>query len=269
MNGKFSDGHYRYLCRLKRQNATVNLIRAFILIFTVFLWQTAADKGWINSVITSSPTKIAGTVAGMIKDGSIFRHIAVTLFETITGFTLATILGILTGSFLWAFPSAAKVTDPYLVVLNALPKVALGPLIILWAGAGTKAIIIMTLSISLISTVISVYSGLTSVSGETITLMRSFNADRLQILKFALLPASCRSIIGALKINVSLSWVGVIMGEFLVSKAGIGYLIMYGSQVFNLDLVMSGIIILCILAGGMYLLVNLFEKWAEKKGWLT
>ncbi|MBR6801333.1 MAG: ABC transporter permease [Eubacteriaceae bacterium] len=264
---KYSDEHILYLRELKRKNIAINLIRISLLVAIIILWQIAADMKWINSVITSSPKEIILTIHSLISDKTLFRHIGYTLFETLTGFSLATLFGIILGSALWAFPVASRVMDPYLVVLNALPKVALGPLIIVWAGAGMEAIIIMTLSISLISTVISVYSGLRSVNEETILLMRSFGANQLQMLKYALLPASCQSIIGALKINVSLSWVGVIMGEFLVSKAGIGYLIMYGSQVFNLDLVMAGIIILCILAGGMYLMVSLFEGWTKKKGW--
>ncbi len=268
MNGIYSKEHLDYLGKLKKKNIAITAIRLSVLIVFILLWQISADKGWINEVITSSPEEIVKTTLGLAGDGTLCRHIAITILETVAGFTIASLSGIMLAMLLWAMPDLERVMDPYLVVLNALPKVALGPLIIVWAGAGVEAIIIMTLSISLISTVISVYSGLTSVDEETILLMRSFGADKLQILRYALFPASCRSIIGSLKINVSLSWVGVIMGEFLVSKAGIGYLIMYGSQVFNLDLVMSGIIILCVLAGGMYLLVNYFEKWAEKKGWI-
>lgn len=269
MTEKYSAEHIGYLKKINRKNTAITLVRILILSFLTALWQILADFGLINSVITSSPKEILSTIISLLSDGTLFMHMAYTLTETVIGFSLATIFGVMIATALWAMPDMARVMDPYLVVLNALPKVALGPLIIVWAGAGVKAIIIMTLSISLISTVISVYSGLKSVNEETLLLMHSFNATKIQILRYALLPASCQSIIGALKINVSLSWVGVIMGEFLVSKAGIGYLIMYGSQVFNLDLVMAGIIILCVLAGGMYLFVNAFEKWTVKKGWIS
>ncbi len=271
MNEKYSysDEHCSYLKMISRKQKIISSVRFFILIFILLLWQISADRGWVNEVITSSPKEIISTTAGLIKDKTLFKHIFYTLSESVVGFSLATFFGVVAAMVLWAYPDLCKVMDPYLVVLNALPKVALGPLIIVWAGAGVKSIIIMTLSISLISTIISVYSGLKSVSEETVMLMNSFGATKIQILRYALLPASCLSIIGALKINVSLSWVGVIMGEFLVSKAGIGYLIMYGSQVFNLDLVMAGIIILCILSGGMYLLVSMIEDLAKKKGWIV
>ena len=165
---------------------------------------------------------------------------------------------------LWWSERLAKILDPYLVVLNALPKVALGPVIIVWAGAGMGSILIMTLAISIVATIIGVYSGFMQASEEKIILLRTFNASKMQIFTKAVFPSSIKNIINALKINVGLSWVGVIMGEFLVSKAGLGYLIVYGSQVFNLDLVMAGVVILSVVAGLMYFLVSYLEKKVVK-----
>ena len=175
-------------------------------------------------------------------------------------FYLGTLIGLFIATLMWWSSFFAKVIDPYLTVLNSLPKVALGPIIIIWAGAGMNSIILMALLISVIVTIISVYQGFINTDPIKIKLMKSFKATKSQIYFKLLLPNSLPTIISALKINVSMSLIGVIMGEFLVSKEGIGYLIMYGSQVFNLDLVITGIIILCVVAVLMYYIILYIEK---------
>ncbi len=262
---KPSDEHLEYLKRIKRNKITTLIWQFGILCFLIVLWQIAADKKWINDFITSSPLRIIETIINLLTKGQLFTHLFTTLGESIIGFILGMLIGTVVSVLLWWFPSAAKVCDPYLVVLNALPKIALGPVIIIWAGAGVKSIIIMTLAISLITTIIGIYAGLKSVDEEKLMLMQTFKASKKQTLFKVLLPASYVNILSVLKINVGLSWVGVIMGEFLVSKAGLGYLIMYGSQVFNLDLVMAGVIILALCAAAMYLMISSLEKCILKK----
>lgn len=262
--GRSAD-HLAYIKKYRAGRRRILLLQLSLLVGFLLLWQLAAEYELINTVIFSSPKAIANTFVTLLSDGTLWSHVGITLAETSLGFLLGTLLGTFIAMLLWWFPFWAKVADPYLVVLNALPKVALGPVIIVWAGAGPKSILIMTLAISLIATIIGVYSGFAQIDGEKLTLLRSFGANRAQIMFKLLLPASSESILSALKINVGLSWVGVIMGEFLVSKAGIGYLIMYGSQVFNLNLVMTGIIILCVAAALMYLCVGLLEKRMKDK----
>ena len=196
---------------------------------------------------------------------NLYNHIWITFYETIISFSIGTILGILIATILWWNEKIAKIIDPYLTVINSLPKVALGPIIIIWCGAGMKSIIFMALLISLIITIINVYQGFISVDKVKIKLMKSFGANKFQIYTKLLLPGTFSNIISTLKINISMSLIGVIMGEFLVSKEGIGYLIMYGSQVFNLNLVMSGIVILMIFSYILYLIVNSLEKILVKK----
>jgi NitT/TauT family transport system permease protein len=179
-------------------------------------------------------------------------------------FTLATLIGVLVAVMLWWSKTLSEVIEPYLIVLNSLPKIALGPLIIIWVGGGRGAIITMALLISVVITIISAFTGFTSVEKEKIDLLRSMGANKLQILFKLILPQNIPNIISILKINVGLSWVGTIMGEYLVSKEGIGYLLVYGSQVFKLDLVMASTILLCILATLMYLIVALCEKLTKK-----
>ena len=192
-------------------------------------------------------------------------HIGVTIYETIISFSLGTLIGTVIATILWWNNTIAKILDPYLTILNSLPKVAMGPIIIIWVGAGIKSIILMALLISTIITIINVYQGFIETDPLKIKLMKSFKATKLQLYTKLIIPSSLSNIISALKINVSMSLIGVIMGELLVSKEGLGYLINYGSQVFNLNLVMTGIIILAIVSSIMYYSVVLFERFVTKK----
>lgn len=187
-------------------------------------------------------------------------HIGVTLYETVLGFVLGTAAGTLIAIMLWWSPAINRVLDPYLVVLNALPKIALGPILIVWFGAGITSIIVMALLISFVVTIMSVLAGFNEITGEKQLLMKTLGASKLQIFTMVVLPASLPTIMNALKISVGMSWVGVIVGEYLVSKAGLGYLIVYGGQVFKLDLVMASIVVLCLLAALMYYGVAYMEK---------
>ncbi|MBC2724670.1 MAG: ABC transporter permease, partial [Desulfosporosinus sp.] len=199
-------------------------------------------------------------MVNLYQDGMLFHHIGITCLEAFVGFVLGTLVGTLIAIMLWWSEFLCKVLEPYLVVLNSLPKIALGPIFIVWIGAGPAAIIVMTLAISLIVTVLEVLNGFLTTDQEKIKLVQTFGGTKFQVLTKVLLPASYPTIINALKINVGLSWVGVIVGEFLVSKAGLGYLIVYGGQVFKLDLVMTSVIILGVAATVMYQGVVYLEK---------
>ncbi len=261
----YSLEHIKFLKKLKREKLIVTISQLAIFIFFLIIWQVLADLNIINTFIFSSPKKIFETIVGLYKNKNLFSHIWVTVYETIISFSVATILGTFIASLLWWRKRIQKIIEPYLTILNSLPKVALGPMIIIWFGAGIKSIIFMALLISLIITIINVYEGFNSVNANKIKLMKSLGASKYQLFFKLILPNSLNTIISALKINVSMSLIGVIMGEFLVSKKGIGYLILYGSQVFNLSLVISGIFILCIVAAIMYYIVSFIEKRVLKK----
>ena len=264
-NVKISDEHQDYLKKRKNYQLMLTTTRISILIFFIVLWELAAIMGWIDPFLTSSPSRIIKSLISFYNEGILFKHIAITCFETIVGFVLGTLIGTIIAMLLWWSDFISKVFDPYLVVLNALPKVALGPIIIFWAGNGMTSIIVMALLISIIVTVISVLSGFKSVDEDKIKLLKTFGASKLQILKHLIFPASVPTFISALKINVGLSWVGVIMGEFLVAKDGLGFLIVYGGQIAQLDMVMMAIIILSILAFLMYVAVAAYEKKIIRK----
>ena len=200
-----------------------------------------------------------------MKDGSLTTHTLITLKETVLSFIIATAAGTLIAVLLWWFETLRNILEPYIVVLNSLPKIALGPIIIIWVGAGEKAIVAMGVLISIIITIMSMEGAFLETDKEKILLLKSMGAKKYQILFKLILPASLPNFISVLKINVGMAWVGTIMGEYLVSKAGLGYLIVYGGQVFKLDLVMASTVILCLLAGLMYFAIVLAEKIFIKK----
>ena len=259
-----SNEHIKYLKKIKKNIFLIRLTQIFIFVLFIIIWQLLANYKIINTFIFSSPLDVLKCIVQLIKANDFFGHIFITIYETIISFLIATILGIFIATLMWWNKFFAKVIDPYLTIINSLPKIALGPIIIIWAGANMNSIIFMALLISLVITIISLYQGFIETDPNKIKLMQTFKASKSQIFFKLILPNSFSNIISVLKINVSMSLIGVIMGEFLVSKKGIGYLIMYGSQVFNLDLVITGIIILAIVAAIMYYIILYFEKKLAK-----
>lgn len=256
-----SPEHQAYVKKVQRRKFAVLSTQIIILLSFLVLWEVLARLKIIDSFIASQPTRVIKTIINLYKEGELFKHIEVTCVETIIGFIAGTVFGTLIAILLWWSEFLARVSEPYLVVLNSLPKIALGPIFIVWFGAGYTAIIVVALSISLIVTILEVLNGFLAVDEDKVKLAKTFGATRFQILTKVVLPANIPAIINALKINVGLSWVGVIVGEFLVSKAGLGYLIVYGGQIFKLDLVMASVIILAIASALMYQAVVYIEKF--------
>lgn len=262
-NDKISKERKEYLKKVKREKSLVLIMQISILLALLILWEILANLNIIDSFITSKPSRILQTFMNL-SSNDLIKHVCVTVYETIIGFLGGTILGTIIAIILWWSNFLEKVLEPYLVVLNSLPKVALGPIIILWVGAGTPAIIVMAMAISLVVTILEILNGFTKTDKDLIKMAKTFNSTRFQILTKIIIPANIGTFINSLKVNIGLSLVGVISGEFLVSKAGLGYLIVYGGQVFKLDLVMTSVIILGIVAGIMYGLVILLEKFILK-----
>ena len=259
-----SEEHRLYLKKAKIRKLVIRITQLGVLILLLGLWELSAYLEWADPFITSSPSRVAKSIASLYSSGELFTHSFASLWETVVSFLLSTALGTLIAVALWWNDFLRRVTEPYVVVLNSLPKIALGPLIIIWVGAGKAAIITMALMISLIITVISALQGFNSVDSEKIDLLRSMGANKRQIFLKLVLPQNIPNILSILKINVGLSWVGTIMGEYLVSREGLGYLLVYGGQVFRLDLVMASTVILSVLATVMYLAVQLLEKIVSK-----
>jgi NitT/TauT family transport system permease protein len=260
LNNDISLLHKKYLAELKREKRIVHLYQ--ILIFIVFFsgWEIASRNAWIDPLIFSSPSKIWTLFITKVNDGTLLSNLSVTLFETVLGFILGTLLGTILAAMLWWSPRLSNILDPYLVIFNAMPKVALGPILIVALGPGYFSIIAMGAIISVIVTTIVVYTSFKEVDSDYLKVLQTFGANRQQCFKHTVLPASFPTIISTLKVNVGLSWVGVIVGEFLVSSKGLGYLIIYGFQVFNFTLVLLSLLLIALLATIMYQGVEYLER---------
>lgn len=258
-----SEERKKYLKKVKKKKIAIIFTQVLILAVFIATWEICANANIIDSFITSKPSRIFNTFMNLSQNG-LLEHIGVTCFETIIGFLSGTLLGIIVAIILWWSSFLSKVSEPFLVILNSLPKVALGPVIIIWVGAGMPAIIVMALSISLIVTILEILNGFLNTDKEKIKMVKTFGANKFQVLTKIIIPANISTFINSLKVNIGLSLVGVISGEFLVSKAGLGYLIVYGGQVFQLDLVMTSVIILSLVAAIMYESVVLLEKLITK-----
>ena len=259
-----SKEHKQFIKKQKVKRIVVFSLQLILLFTLLIIWQLCADKNIINSFISSSPKRVLDTIISLHNQHNLYQHILVTLYETVIGFSLSLFLGLFLASLFWWFETLFKILEPYLTVINSLPKVALGPIMLIWCGANVKTIILMAILISFIVVFTTMYQGFVNIDENQIKLIKSFGGSKWQVFKYLILPGSYNTILSTLKLNISMCLIGVIMGEFLVSKEGIGYLIMYGSQIFNLDLVITGIVILSIVATILYVAICFLEKKIRK-----
>ena len=255
-----SKAQLQYLRTKKHEKILIWFFRVAIFLAFLILWETAADRGWIDSFIFCSPSIIAGTFYDMCLNQSLFTHIGITLWETIASFFFVVLFGLGIAVLLWIFPKLSKILEPYLVVLNSLPKSALAPLLIVWLGANQKTIIVAGISVAIFGSIINLYTGFHEIDKDKIKLIATLGGTKLDTLLKVVLPSSIPLILSVMKVNIGLCLVGVIIGEFIGARQGLAYLIIYGSQVFKLSWVLMSIVILCIIAMALYSLINLAER---------
>lgn len=260
-----SSAQLHYLKKKRIHRHIVSFSRTAILILFLLTWEFTANAGIIDSFIFSSPTKIVRCFWGMVLDKSIFLHIGITLYETIVSFLLVIFVSLLAAVLLWFSRKLSEILDPYLVVLNSLPKSALAPLLIVWLGATQTTIIVAGMSVAVFGSILSLYTSFKEVDQEKIKLIYTLHGNKFHALTKVVIPSSIPSLINIMKVNIGLCLVGVIIGEFLAARNGLGYLIIYSSQVFKLDWLLMSIVLLCIMAMALYTLINLLERWYQKR----
>lgn len=254
-----------YLDGIRREKIRVNCARVLILVVFIAVWEVCAQSGIINDFIFSSPSRIMKCFVSMCADGSLFRHVWVTLYETFISFFLVIGIGLTAAVLMWLSRSFSQIIEPYIVVLNSLPKSALAPILIVWLGNNIRTIIISAISVAVFGTILTLYTGFMEMDADKIKLIKTLGGTRFHVLTKVLIPGNLAVILNTMKVNMGLSLVGVIIGEFLAANEGLGYLIIYGSQVFKLDWVMLSIIILCIMATVLYQLINILERILAKR----
>lgn len=264
-SGDLSANQYLFLKAHRHHHHMISLSRLLLIVLFLSLWELAARRQWIDVFFFSSPSGIVSYLYRMLLDRSFFTHTGITLLETIASFLLVTLFGLLTATLLWYISSLAEILEPYLVVLNSLPKSALAPLLIVWLGTGTNTIIVAGISVAVFGSVISLYTGFSQADPEMLKLIYTLGGNRRDAFFKVILPSSVPLILSNMKVNIGLSLVGVIIGEFLAARRGLGYLIIYGSQVFQLNMVITSIIILCAIAMAFYKLIQSLEHHYRKK----
>lgn len=250
----------QYIKKQKQYKIIITISRTVLFLCFIALWEVAARCEWIDAFIFSSPSRIVNTFITMSKSGSIFYHSAITIGETFLSFGLIVVLGIGLAIVLWSCKPVSDVLEPYLVVLNSLPKSALAPMLIVWLGNNPKAIIVTAISVAIFGTILNIFTSFAETDPDKIKLIQTLGGNRREMLIKLVLPASLKTIISNMKVNIGLCLVGVIIGEFLAAKAGLGYLIIYGSQVFKMDWVAMSIVILCIISIILFKLIDLIQK---------
>ena len=249
-----------YLNRQLRHQRKIRAARFMLIILFLALWELSASFGWLDSFIFSSPSRIILCLIQMTGDGSLFLHTGITLLETLVSFLAVVIIGLAAALLLWFWRSLAEILEPFLVMLNSLPKSALAPLLIVWLGNNMNTIIVAAVSVALFGSILTLYTGFTSLDQDQIKLIYSLGGTRRDVLFKVLLPGSLPMIISNMKVNIGLCLVGVIIGEFLSSKAGLGYLITYGAQTFAMTMVVTSIVVLCLLSVILYQAIAVLEK---------
>lgn len=246
--------------RIKFKKIRLTVYQILLLVIILGLWELLANLGVLNTFLFSKPSAIFNLFMKYLNNNELWKHMSISIYETLLGIVIGSTAGIFFAAILWYFETLTKILNPFLNILNALPKTALAPIMIIWAGMGIKGIVVVAISILLIITILSTYNHFINVDKEKIRMMKSFKATKLQTFTKYVFPTNIGNICSVVKINIGMAWVGVIVGEFLVSKEGLGYLIMYGGQVFKLDLVMMGVFILAVCAFVMHFIVERIEK---------
>lgn len=251
----------QFLRAQKKHLWIVRISRLLILVTFLLSWELTSRFGIIDSFIFSSPSKVILCFWSMVLDKSIFLHIGVTLYETLFSFALVTIISLLIATLLWFSRKASEISEPFLVVLNSLPKSALAPLLIVWLGATPTTIIVAGMSVALFGSIMNLYTTFRGIDEELLKLIYTLGGNKFHALTKVVIPSSVPEIISNMKVNIGLCLVGVVIGEFLAARNGLGYLIIYSSQVFKLDWLLMSIVLLCILAMGLYTLIEALENF--------
>lgn len=258
-----SEAHKQYLRSLVKYRRKIKFFRILVFVIFLIVWESAADFGLIDAFFFSSPSRIVKWVFSMGKTGELFTHIGITLWETVLSFLFVMLLSVAVASLLWFSKSLAAIFEPTLVILNSLPKSALAPLFIVWLGTGMKTIIVAGISVAVFGSIISIYTQFHQTDPEMAKLIITLGGNKWDIYKRIVLPYCVPTLINSMKVNIGLALVGVVIGEFLAARRGLGYLIIYGTQVFRLDMVISSIIILCVIAYGLYFFIQKLERFVN------
>ncbi|WP_395027638.1 ABC transporter permease [Comamonas odontotermitis] len=259
-----SPEYVQWLAQIQRRKLLITASRIGVLAVFLAVWEILARTQVINPMLTSYPSAVLPTLVELFKTGDLTGHTWITFKATIIGFAVSMVLGVLIAALLWWSGFLKKVLDPFLVIANAMPKIAFVPIFYIWLGS-EYSVYGMAVAISLFITIMVVYEGFQAIDPNKIKLATTLGASKMQVMRYVVFPGSVPAVIAAIKMNIGLSLIGVIVGEFQSSSAGLGFLIVNGSQVFKLNIVMAAIVVLAMLSAVMYLAVTRLEKAVQHR----
>ena len=223
-------------------------------------WQIGASRGWISAFLVGAPLGIGADFIDGIRDGSLPYDTWITLYEAILGFVIGTILGSAVGLSLWYSVFLARLTEPFIVALNSVPKIALAPIVILWFGTGLVSKVALAVSMTALVALIAAYQGAKDADRDLQSLMVSMGANKRQVFFGVVVPSTVPVIISTFRINIGFGLVGAVVGEFMSSKRGLGHLIYEASGLYDLDTVWMGLFMLMALGFVLYHLIDMVER---------
>lgn len=249
----------------RMEGRSITLWRWGLLAALILLWETGARLGWLDPFFFSSPAEILRTALIKWRSGELGRDILYTGSSTLLGFVLGTLAGSILGLLFWFSRKTALIAEPWLVVLNALPKLALAPVMVILFGIGFSSKVVLAFLMTVITAAISAWSGVKAVDPALTTLMISLGARPVQIFTHLVVPSAMPWMISGLRVNIALAMAGSIVGEFIASDRGLGRMIVYAGTTFDLKLVWVGVVVLSLLSILMYLGVVALEKLLSRR----
>lgn len=253
-----------YMKRTRQHKQLVLFFQLFLFVFFIILWEITSRTGIINAFIFSSPSRMLASGRELLLNGQLLKHLGITLAETFASFFLVAAVSLLTAILLWWNNTLSEILEPYFVILNSLPKSAMAPIFIVWLGNNIKTIIVTAISVAIFGSILNLFTSFMSTDPDKLKLIRTLHGNRTDCLTKVILPMNLPTILSILKVDIGLCLIGVVIGEFLAAKEGLGYLIIYGSQVFKMDWVMLSIVLLCLIAALLYGILSRLEKHFSK-----
>jgi NitT/TauT family transport system permease protein len=238
----------------------VTLVQAAIVVGLLAFWEVGVRVGLINQFFWSKPSDVARTMAIFATEGTAWVDTWFTFRATIVGFVAGSVIGAAIGLALWWSDNVARVTEPFIVVFNAIPKMALGPLIILLFGIGIASKIALAIALTFVITALAAFAGVRAVDPDLVKLTYTLGGTRRDVFFKVVLPSTMPWIISSLRINIGLALAGVLLGEFISSQFGLGKVILYAGATYDIALIWAGIVILAALAMALYGVVVWLER---------
>lgn len=231
--------------------------RAAILVAFLVVWETAFRVGWVSALLTPPPTYVAGVLLGVFRSGQIWPHLAVTLTEALGGLFLGVGAGVVLGLGAALLPAVAEVLQPVMTLLNAIPRVILAPLFVIWFGIGPGSKVALSFLLVAVTVFFAVYSGVRHVDPRLVDRVRTLGGGGRHVVREVYLPSVMGWLFGSLKIAVGFAFTGAVVGEFVASSRGLGYLLSFAQSTYNAAMTIA---LIAVVVAVTFVIFMAFER---------